>query len=102
MHPNLFGCGVAGAYRDKRVYTIKVKRKRKDGEFSFKDLEMYHCECYGGKMYQGYWHGDYLGCKRCGATLSIDEEEIMKFVKTAIDGKERKLKENGIVVQESD
>ena len=37
-----------GADRDKRVYTIKVKRKRKDEEFSFKDLEMYHCECYGG------------------------------------------------------
>jgi hypothetical protein len=30
------------------------------------------------------------------------KEDIMKIVKTAIDGKERKLKMNGIVVQESD
>jgi len=83
------------------VYTIKVKKKRKGEEFSFTGLVMFHGECYGGSIDTEIMRPD-LVCIRCGASLSIDQEDRIKLIKTAIDGKERKLKENGIAVQEPD
>ncbi len=34
------------------MFTIEVEKKEKDEEFGFKDLEMYHKECIGGRIKQ--------------------------------------------------
>lgn len=60
---------------------------------------MFHQECGGGKIEEEY--GDYpagreLTCQRCEMvvhTLDEPEEGVMKIIKTAIDGEERKIKD---------
>jgi hypothetical protein len=75
------------------MFTIEVKKREKDEDFTFKDLEMYHSECYGGKIIV-YDDLLTLKCKRCNQSIHILEEEIIFLVKTAIDGKEREVKNN--------
>ena len=96
-------CGV-NTDIDKRMFTIEVKKKRKEEEFNHEDLEMFHGECYGGKLvWTGRGFKNLLSCERCGdSSCGMETEDIMKIVKTAIDGEERKLGENIVVVQVSD
>jgi hypothetical protein len=48
----------------KMEYTIEVKKKRKDEKFSYEDLEIFHSECYGGKLkWVGFLAGNNLSLK---------------------------------------
>lgn len=101
-------------------FTIEVKKKAKDEEFSFEDLEMFHRECCGGKIkveeysFCGGGHrrngevfayadrGIRLICLRCGLRKILDyknEEAVAGLFKTAVDGQKRKLTEDITVVQ---
>ncbi|PJC28959.1 hypothetical protein CO010_00955 [Candidatus Shapirobacteria bacterium CG_4_8_14_3_um_filter_39_11] len=80
------------------MFTIEVKKREKDEEFSFKDLEMFHQECYGGKI---KWIGAALECKRCRGNIPFSGREEKKIVLTAIDGEERRLSDDVRVVQKT-
>ncbi|GAH71597.1 unnamed protein product [marine sediment metagenome] len=57
------------------MFTIDVKEKGKNEEFSFKDLEMFHQECYGGKIKQNYEGPNWrLTCQRCGQWCAVKED----------------------------
>ena len=80
------------------MFTIEVKKKGKDEEFGFKDLEMFHQECYGGKIKQSQYREreeDWmLTCQRCGQWCVISgdlEDGVPRIVKTVMDGQERKI-----------
>jgi hypothetical protein len=106
------------------MFTIEVRKKGKDEEFDFKDLEMFHQECYGGKIeaedvelpgeyIPGIQRGGVviekgvtlpefkvrLYCQRCKQGILIETERRIEIVKTAIDGKERKIEEGIRVIQ---
>ncbi len=81
------------------MFTIEVEKKGKDEEFTFKDLEMFHQECYGGrieitrsKLGGSPPAGYHLTCQRCKCEKEINiDPDAVEIVKTAIDKKERKL-----------
>jgi hypothetical protein len=77
------------------VFSIEVKKKGKNEEFSFEDLEMIHADCYGGKIGKQYDKKEkswWLTCARCGQSIKIfTEGQTSEIVRTAIDGKERIL-----------
>ena len=84
------------------MFTIEVKKREKDEEFSFEDLEMFHQECGGGKIEvrnrDKGWR-DFI-CKRCEVSeCKISPENALKIIQTAIDGKKRRL---GIWIEEYD
>ncbi len=78
------------------MFTIEVKKKDASEEFSFKDLEMSHQECYGGKITIGGGASSYhLSCARCLRNIWIfreGSEDPTHIIATAIDGEERKIK----------
>ena len=96
------------------MFTIEVEPKGKDQEFSFRHLEMYHKECYGGKINiisttedfghpnTGFEDLDFykLTCTRCGLKTIIKEQSEVpsQIIKTAIDGQKRDV--NGFKLQE--
>ena len=95
------------------MFTIEVEKRGKDDEFKFKDLKMFHHECYGGTIkcdYQGgYWE---LSCQRCGLETAVhityrsgvgreDSEETINIIKTAIDGRERNISDDVRVIQKN-
>ena len=80
------------------MFTIEVKKKAEDEEFSFKDIEMFHQECMGGKIeitksdLSSDMGGHNLTCKRCGTQKEIEiGDETINIIKTVIDGQERKI-----------
>lgn len=90
------------------MFTIEVKKKEKDEEFSFEDLEMFHQECYGGKIKVDSCSPDGTGgegaqlleCERCGESIRVlVSGHTATIIKTAIDGQERKIGENITVIQ---
>ena len=102
------------------MFTIEVKKRGKDEKFSFEDLEMFHQECYGGKIElesekrDEYGHkvehgvsvpeydGWNLICPRCEDKAWIFKgEKSLMIVQTAIDGEEKKLKNDVRVVQKT-
>jgi len=93
-------------------FTIEVKKKEKDEEFEFKDLEMYHQECYGGKIKievteetesaSSTCHTLFkLSCTKCGREIYLDKNSTFpaEIIKTSVDGKERKI--DGIEIERS-
>lgn len=90
------------------MFTIEVKKRGKDEEFSFEDLEMFHKECGGGRIMQELedavccpsdWT---LICQRCGASIEIKAKpnfQTAKVIATAVDGEERKITRNIAVIQ---
>ncbi len=111
------------------MFTIEVKKRGKDEKFSFEDLEMFHQECYEGgikksQYYQGiggclsqkietpleinddaydyFLSGWKLTCQRCWVTkLILADVQGLEIIKTAIDGKERKIGEDIVVIQKT-
>ena len=106
------------------MFTIEVRKKEKGEEFDFKDLEMFHQECYGGKIEAEDVElpGEYipgiqregleiekgvtlpefkvrLYCQRCRQGILIETEKRTGIVKTAIDGEERKISKDLCVIQ---
>ena len=94
------------------MFTIEVKKKGKDEEFSFKNVletaKVIHNGCYGGKAkimeIMKVYEDSYIDrcyCERCGAK----SEEFLLFnaqpdmIRTAIDGQERKITEEVRVIQ---
>lgn len=83
------------------MFIIEVKKKGKDGEFSFKDLEMFHQECYGGKIkVESLGDRDWLlTCQRCSQQCELGgkgrEDGIPRIIRTAIDGQEREVSAYG-------
>jgi hypothetical protein len=91
--------------------TIEVKKKEKDEEFKFEDLEMYHEDCYGGriKIEVTKKHEAYglkrdltlykLTCTRCGREIYLDKNSNSPadIIKTSIDEEERTIEGFGIV-----
>ncbi len=80
---------------------IEVKKKGKDEEFSFDDLELYHQECSGGKVKDNtestlsFLRGYNLTCQRCKCEREIDIGiESIVIIKTAIDAEEREIELN--------
>lgn len=90
------------------MFTIEVKKKEKDEEFSFKDLEMFHQECLGGKIEQekskdtSFPRG--LTCQRCGGFECVDQPGVVEIILTSTDGQKRdfKVKEQRICVIQKD
>ncbi len=84
------------------MFTIEVRKKSKDEEFSFKDLEMFHRECIGGRI---KITEDSLFirliCLRCKTEkiLLRDANPSTELIQTVIDGKERKIDYDICVVQ---
>lgn len=80
-------------------FTIEAKKRGKDKDFSFENLEMSHQECYGGKitLEEIERKEDALSvrltCSRCGVRRIIAGNDILKVVQTAIDGEERIIRE---------
>lgn len=59
------------------MFTIEVKKRGKDEEFSFKDLEMFHQECGAGKIKPKPYNTWYTGCVGggiCQRELGENEE----------------------------
>ena len=90
------------------MFTIEVKKRGKDEKFSFEDLEMFHQECYIGRIEQeigsGFGFGEgILTCTRCEERrrVLIGQDMVFKIIQTAIDGEERKLSENIRVIQKT-
>lgn len=80
------------------AFTIEVKKRGKDEEFSFEDLELFHQECFGGEIkitqseFSHIPRGYNLTCQRCKSEREIDIRiEAIGIIKTAIDGKEREM-----------
>lgn len=99
------------------MFTIEVEKKKKDQKFGFEDLEMFHKECLEGKIKiesaTTYTIGAPVGedncwcltCQRCGAEIEIikkNNESIIAVIKTAIDGKERKIGKEVVIVQKKE
>lgn len=74
------------------AFNIEVKKRGKDEEFGFEDLEMFHQECYGGKIKVkpefsakretvNEW---LLQCERCKYSTMLahlrEEESIWHFI----------------------
>jgi hypothetical protein len=86
-------------------FTIEVKKKEKDEDFKFEDLEMYHQECYGGEIKievteetdrnedikYALFKLTYTRCHRT-IYLNINSNFPAEIIKTSIDGKEREIK----------
>ena len=77
------------------VFSIEVKRMKKQDEFSFEELDMFHGDCYGGRIEKEFdkegrsWS---LTCSRCGQSIKVfTEGQTSEIIRTAIDGKERIL-----------
>ena len=77
------------------VFSIEVNKKRKRDEFTFEELEMFHGDCYGGRIEKDFdkkersWS---LTCSRCGQSIRVfTEGQTSEIIRTAIDGKERIL-----------
>jgi hypothetical protein len=85
-------------------FTIEVKKKEKDEDFKFEDLEMYHQECYGGKIKIEVTEETTRGrdkyalfkltCTRCHRTiyLNINSNSPAEIIKTSIDEEEREIR----------
>ena len=74
-------------------FTIEVVKQDNDSEFSFEDLEMFHKECYGGKIKQLKTQDRWtLSCARCSISISVDLEEGRDIIRTAVDGEQRTTK----------
>jgi len=78
----------------------KEKKKAKEEEelsFTNLDVEAFHDDCHNGKVYITPWEKYYweLKCQRCGEdqTISFEVKERIAFINTAIDGKERKIRD---------
>jgi hypothetical protein len=85
------------------TFTVAVERKSPDEQFTADDIELFHEECGGGKISRssigqaGYasspasWA---LQCNRCHTTeyLPVSEAGTALLMKTAVDGKSRKMK----------
>lgn len=90
------------------MFTIEVKKRGKEQEFSLEDLEMFHQECYGGGIKQemgsglGFGEG-ILTCTRCEERrrVLIGQDMVFKIIQTAIDGQERKITEEVCVIQKT-
>ena len=103
------------------MFTIKVKRKRQDEEFSFGDLlqdaYIIHDDCQEGKSelktdigldasdrWCKFW---IFRCKRCDVETIISEhknkleEAKLKIIQTAIDSEERQLSDDVRVIQKT-
>jgi hypothetical protein len=73
-------------------FTIEVRGKK--GNEGFCDLELFHKECYGGKIkiVRGICDLWELICLACCARVVVNEgRETVEITQTAIDGKERKI-----------
>ena len=82
------------------MFTIEVKKKGRDEKFDFYDLELFHQDCYKGKIKllscssdgtggKGAW---LLTCQRCGESrIILVQEHTAIIIKTAVDGQERNL-----------
>jgi hypothetical protein len=89
--------------------TIEVKKQEKDEEFKFEDLEMYHGDCYGGRIKievtekrevfgqtsgRRKWLTFYkLTCTRCGREIYLkkNSNSPADIIKTSIDEEERTI-----------
>ena len=89
------------------MFTIEVKKKEGDKDFTYKELELSHLGCGGGKIEASehreasgqidYFFGKIdLRCKRCTKTFYLYADGIAEISKTAIDGKEREIKSEGV------
>jgi len=100
------------------MFTIEVKKRRRDERFSFKDIvkevrTATHEDCEGGKVKVNYtyksaridgWDDFYnekytwvLSCQRCNSKIRVEVDPI-KIIKIAISGEEIKLGASGDVV----
>jgi hypothetical protein len=83
------------------MFTIEVEKKKKDEDFSFEDLEMFHQECYGGKIkitqskLNNFPKGYNLICQRCKSEKEIEISDVIEIIKTAVDKEERELELSG-------
>ena len=99
------------------MFTIEVEKKKKDQKFGFEDLVMFHKECLEGKIKIERATTDIIGapvgvdncwclaCQRCGAEIEIikkDNKSIIAVIETAIDGKERKIGKEVVIVQKKE
>jgi hypothetical protein len=77
-----------------------TRRKADDPELSFNNLEMFHQNCFGGKIV--YYtregmrdHQQCLKCERCDSGVIVDRDKLWDWKKeiilTAIDGKKREI-----------
>lgn len=94
-------------------FTIEVEKKGKDEEFRFKDLKLFHRECYGGEIRIGETKKlrlireniplTELECERCGAVRVIklfSTENRLAIIKLAVEGgEELKLGEDITMIQ---
>ena len=85
------------------MFTIEVEKREKDEKFKFEDLEMFHQDCYGGKINKKFIEVEInpekkesslleIECVCCRQKIWIPENSIIEIVKTAKDGQERKIK----------
>ncbi|HEY0089414.1 MAG TPA: hypothetical protein VGB37_11260 [Candidatus Lokiarchaeia archaeon] len=81
-------------------FTIEVRKKEKDEEFEFKELEILHQECYGGKIVVKDFKErideeskhPLLVCSRCKKEIDIWDYDMIKIIRTAVDGEKREIK----------
>lgn len=82
------------------MFTIEVKKREKDEEFTFEDVKkearVFHEDCHRGKVRWRDTEGDQwvFDCQRCENGTFINGPERLKteIVSTAVDGQERKFK----------
>jgi hypothetical protein len=76
------------------AFTIQVKKRTVDEDFTFSALVLTHEECGGGKMNTELRGSDWLlSCRRCNMDVSvaIGVGGTVAICKTAIDGQRREL-----------
>jgi len=73
------------------AFRIEVKKRDQNENFAFVDLELFHLDCFGGKILrqsrsQNSWT---LRCERCNCQYEISHASVADVIKTAIDGQKR-------------
>ena len=86
---------MAATNRGKGRFTVEVEKKRRDEDFTFSLLSLFHRECMGGTILKimsdlsgQYWR---LICTRCNAEVGVSQGGTISIIKTAIDGEEREI-----------
>lgn len=80
------------------VFLIEVEGVEPDGDFTIRDLKMFHQECYGGIIMTEGRAPIHLRCRRCPQELLFYYGEEIHIIKTAVDG-ERRVYQSFEVVQ---
>ncbi|MDP2736462.1 MAG: hypothetical protein Q8O59_01600 [bacterium] len=87
------------------MFTIEIKKQKKNENFGLEDLTMNHQECSGGRVSfrrDFYPAGElYFECSRCRETAEISDKVELKIIQTAINGEEKKLSNNIRIIQVS-